>query len=115
MIEIFVKRPATTIIFIAIFMVMGLVSIGNLIIEPTPKVELPIITVQTVYAGASPEEIESQILKKIEDEISEVSQIKKIKSDARDSFGIVVIEFEIEADANIKSIEVKDKVEAILN
>ncbi len=115
MIEIFVKRPATTIIFIAIFMVMGLVSIGNLIIEPTPKIDLPIITVQTIYAGASPEEIESQILKKIEDEISEVSQIKKIKSDARDSFGIVVIEFEIEADANIKSIEVKDKVEAILN
>ncbi|MFG1482051.1 efflux RND transporter permease subunit [Halobacteriovorax sp. HFRX-2_2] len=115
MIEIFVKRPATTIIFIAIFMVMGLVSIGNLIIEPTPKVELPLITVQTIYAGASPEEIESQILKKIEDEISEVSQIKKIKSDARDSFGIVIIEFDIEADANIKSIEVKDKVEAILN
>lgn len=115
MIEIFVKRPATTTIFIAIFMVMGLVSIGNLIIEPTPKIDLPIITVQTVYAGASPEEIESQILKKIEDEVSQVSQIKKIKSDARDSFGIVVIEFDITADANIKSIEVKDKVEAILN
>ncbi len=115
MIEVFVKRPATTVIFVAIFMVMGIVSIGNLIIEPTPKIEFPIITVQTTYPGASPEEIETQILKKVEDAVAEISQIKKINSDARDSFGVVVIEFLIEADVNIKSIEVKDKVEAILN
>ncbi len=115
MIEVFVKRPATTIIFIAIFMVMGLVSVGNLIIEPTPKVEFPIITVQTVYGGASPEEIETQVLKRIEDAVSEISQIKKIMSEARDSFGVVTIQFLIEADVNIKSIEVKDKVEAIIN
>lgn len=115
MIELFVKRPATTIIFIAIFMVMGFVSIGNLVIEDTPKIDFPIITVQTVYGGASPEEIETQILKKIEDAISEISQIKKVTSEARDSYGVVVIEFLIEADVNIKSIEVKDKVEAILN
>lgn len=115
MIDIFVKRPATTIIFIAIFMVMGFVSIGNLIVEDTPKIEFPIVTVQTVYGGASPEEIETQILKKIEDAVSEISQIKKVTSEARDSFGVVVIEFLIESDVNIKSIEVKDKVEAILN
>jgi len=115
MIELFVKRPATTIIFIAIFMVMGLVSIGNLIIEDTPKIEFPIVTIQTVYGGASPEEIETQILKKIEDAVSEISQIKKVTAEARDSYGVVVIEFLIEADVNIKSIEVKDKVEAILN
>ncbi|CBW27612.1 putative transmembrane Acr-type transport protein [Halobacteriovorax marinus SJ] len=115
MIEIFVKRPATTIIFIAIFMVMGLVSIGNLIIEPTPKIEFPIITIQTTYGGASPEEIETQVLKRVEDAVSEISQIKKISSEARDSYGVVIIEFLIEADVNIKSIEVKDKVEAIMN
>ncbi|PIK13779.1 efflux RND transporter permease subunit [Halobacteriovorax sp. JY17] len=115
MIEIFVKRPATTIIFIAIFMVMGLVSVGNLIIEPTPKVEFPIITVQTVYGGASPEEIETQVLKRVEDAVSEISQIKNIQSEARDSYGVVTIQFLIEADVNIKSIEVKDKVEAIIN
>lgn len=115
MIELFVRRPATTFIFIAIFMVMGLVSIGNLIIEPTPKIDFPIVTVQTTYPGASPNEIETQILKKVEDAVSEISQIKSMKSDARESFGVVVIEFLIEADVNIKSIEVKDKVEAILN
>ncbi|EQC48856.1 RND transporter, hydrophobe/amphiphile efflux-1/heavy metal efflux family, permease protein, partial [Bacteriovorax sp. BSW11_IV] len=115
MIDVFIKRPAMTFIFILIFMVMGIVSIGKLIIEPTPKIDFPIVTVQTIYAGASPNEIETQILKKIEDAIAEVSQIKSIKSDARESVGVVVIEFLIEADVNIKSIEIKDKVEAILN
>ncbi len=115
MIETFVRRPAMTIIFIAVFMVMGLVSIKNMIIEPTPKIDFPIVTIETVYPGASPEEINTQILKRVEDAIAEVSQIKSIKADARENYGIVTVEFLIQADVNVKSIEIKDKVEAILN
>lgn len=115
MLELFIKRPAMTIVFILVFMIMGIVSMGNLIIEETPKIELPLVTIQTIYAGASPAEIETQITKKIEDAVAEISQIKSIKSDAKDSVGVTLIEFFIEADVNIKSIEVKDKVEAILN
>lgn len=115
MIELFIRRPAMTIIFVAVFMVLGFVSIGKMIIEPTPKVEFPLVTIETIYPGASPDEIETQILKKIEDAISEVSMIKSMKSDARENYGIVLVEFLIEADVNVKSIEVKDKVEAILN
>ena len=115
MIETFVRRPAMTIIFIAVFMVMGIVSIGNMVIEPTPKIDFPIVTIETVYPGASPEEINTQILKRVEDAIAEVSQIKSIKADARENYGIVIVEFLIEADVNVKSIEIKDKVEAILN
>lgn len=115
MLELFIKRPSMTIIFILVFMVMGIVSIGNLIIEPTPKVEFPLVTIRTIYPGASPIEIETQIVKKIEDAVAEISQIKSIKSDAKDSVGITLIEFFIGSDVNVKSIEVKDKVEAILN
>lgn len=115
MIELFIRRPAMTIIFVAFFMVLGIVSINKMIIEPTPKVEFPLVTVETIYPGASPDEIETQILKKIEDAVSEVSMIKSMKSDARENYGIVLIEFLIEADVNVKSIEVKDKVEAIIN
>ena len=115
MLNLFIKRPAMTIVFILIFMIMGIVSIGNLIIEPSPKVEFPLVTIQTTYAGASPSEIETQIIKKVEDAVAEISQIKSIKSDAKDSVGVTLIEFYIEADINVKSIEVKDKVEAIIN
>lgn len=115
MIESFVKRPATTIVLILVFVIMGIVSYNNLIQEKTPKVEFPIVSVQLVYPGASPIEIESQMVKKVEDAVSEISEIKKITSYVYENFARVMIEFHLSADVNIKSIEVKDKVEAISN
>jgi len=63
----------------------------------------------------SPEQIESQAIRKVEEVISEISEIKKIEARAYENFGYVLIEFFLSADVNVKSIEVKDKVEGILN
>ena len=115
MIETFVKRPATTIVFIMIFVVLGLFSYNKLIIEATPRIEYPIVSVNMPYPGATPVEVETQLLKKVEDAVAEISDIKKITGNAYESFGLLMIEFEIKADVNNKAIEVKDKVEAILN
>ena len=115
MLKTFITRPSMTIIMILFFMVMGLVSMSNLVIEDNPKIDYPLVNITTFYPGASPEEIETQITKKIEDVVSEISEIKSIKSTSKDSVGSTLVEFNIEADINVKSIEVKDKVEAILN
>jgi len=115
MIEFFVRRPVTTAMFIVFFVVLGIVSYTSLPIESTPKMDFPMVSVKVVYAGASPEEVESQIIKKIEDAVSEISAIKTITARAYESYALVMIEFELEEDINIKSIEVKDKVEAIIN
>ncbi|MBN2407797.1 MAG: efflux RND transporter permease subunit [Elusimicrobia bacterium] len=115
MIKLFVKRPAMTLMFVLVFVVMGLVSFGNLIIERTPKMSFPFVTIRAVYSGASPEEIESQIVKKLEDAVAEISQIKEIQSFCYESFGLIFIEFEIDADPNLKAIEVKDKIEPVTN
>ncbi|MBD3272461.1 MAG: hypothetical protein GF384_08015, partial [Elusimicrobia bacterium] len=115
MIGLFVKRPAMTLMFVLVFVVMGIVSYSNLIIESTPRIEFPLVTIRTEYTGATPEEIETQIIKKLEDAVSEISAIKKIESYAYENYGFIIIEFEIGSDVNIKSIEVKDKVEPVIN
>lgn len=115
MIELFVKRPAMTVMFVLVFVVLGLVSFVNLQIERTPKIDLPLVSIKTIYPGASPIEIETQMIKKIEDVVAEISGIKKIVSYAYENYGSILIEFNIDSDINIKSIEIKDKVEAILN
>lgn len=115
MIEFFVKKPATTIMLVLVFVVLGAVSYFNLIIETTPKVEFPLVSIDVTYDGASPAEIESQIIKKIEDAVAEISDIKKIQSFAFENFGRIMIEFKVGVDVNVKSIEVKDKVEPIQN
>ncbi|MBU1043298.1 MAG: efflux RND transporter permease subunit [Candidatus Omnitrophica bacterium] len=115
MIEFFVKRPVTTIMFIIVFVVLGVFSFSTLLVEKTPRIEFPIITVAVTYPGATSLEVETLVVNKIEDAVSEISQIDQIRSDSHDNFGFVYIEFLLSADVNVKSIEVKDKVEAILN
>ncbi len=115
MISTFVKRPAMTVVFILVFVVLGLFSYKNLIIEATPKIDYPIVSISMPYPGATPIEVETQLLKKVEEVVAEISDIKKINGNAYESFGLLMVEFEISADVNTKAIEVKDKVEAILN
>lgn len=115
MIEVFVKRPATTIILVLVFVLLGFVSYFNLNVEQSPRINFPLITVNVTYPGASPEEIETQIIRKVEDAVVEISEIKKIKSRSFENFGYVLIEFYLTADVNVKSSEVKDKVDAIIN
>ena len=115
MVEFFVKRPVTTIMFVAVFIVLGLVSIFNLQVEKEPKIDFPIVTVTVTYPGATPVEVETLVINKIEDAVAELSQIDKMTSRSYENFGFVSIEFLLSADVNIKFIEVKDKVEALLN
>ncbi|MDD5573795.1 MAG: efflux RND transporter permease subunit [Candidatus Omnitrophica bacterium] len=115
MIAFFVKHRITTIMFVLVFVVLGIYSYANLPIEKTPKMDFPIVTVSVTYPGATPLEVETLVVKKIEDVVAEISEIKKIKSHAYESLAFISIEFLIEADVNVKSIEVKDKVDAILN
>ncbi len=115
MIEFFVKRPATTVMFVLFFVLLGIVSYFNLNIDKDPEIDFPIVTVSVVYPGATPLEVETLVADKIEDAISELSQIKRLRSYSYDSFLLIFVEFKMGADANIKSIEVKDKVEAIIN
>ncbi len=115
MIEFFVKRPVTTVMFVLVFVVLGIYSFANLQIEQTPAIELPMVTVTAVYPGATPLEIETLVVKKIEDAIAEISEIDSIESTSYNNFGFIFTEFNLSADVNVKLIEVKDKVEAILN
>jgi HAE1 family hydrophobic/amphiphilic exporter-1 len=115
MIEFFVKRPITTIMFVCVFVVLGFFSFYTLSIESTPEVDFPIVTVSVQYPGATPLEVETLVVKKIEDAVSELSEIDKITSRSYEGFGYIFIEFLMSAEVNRKSIEVKDKVEAILN
>ena len=115
MIRFFVRHPVTTIMFVMVFVVLGIAAYFTLNIEEFPSVDFPIVTVTVQYPGATPLEVETLVIDKIEDAVSELSEIKKIRSESYDNLGYVYIEFLLSADVNVKSIEVKDKVEAILN
>ncbi|MBN1914683.1 MAG: efflux RND transporter permease subunit [Parachlamydiales bacterium] len=115
MIEFFVKRPVTTIMFVSLLVILGIVSFFNLNLDKQPKVEFPLITISFVYPGASPAEMESLVINKVEDAVSELSEVKKIRSQSYENFGLVLVQFLLSADSNTKFIEVKDKIDALAN
>lgn len=109
-----VKRPIMMTMLIMAFVIIGLFSYFELPVDRMPEVDIPFVTIETIYIGAGPEEIENTITKLIEEEVSTVSGIKKVESYSMEGISIVVLEFYLSEDIDIVAIEVKDKVDAIL-
>ena len=113
--RIVVNRPIMTSMLIIVFLIFGGLAYFNLALDQMPDVEIPFITIVTVYPGAGPKEIETQITDKIEDAVATVSNIKNLSSYSLENISIVTVEFKIGEDINTKNLEVKDKVDGILN
>ena len=92
----------------------GLLAYVSLPLNLMPSIDIGVVTVQTVYPGAGPREIEMQITKKIEDAVSTISGIDYMQSYSMESVSIVVIFFELDVDADIANQQVKDRTAAIL-
>ena len=91
--EVCVKRPVFATMLIAVFVVLGIFSYTQLGVDQFPKIDLPTVTVRTMLPGASPEEIESQITKPIEEAINTISGIEELRSTTLEGASIVVVQF----------------------
>jgi HAE1 family hydrophobic/amphiphilic exporter-1 len=110
-----VERPVLTTVIVMTFLVLGVFSYTRLVVDLFPNVEFPFVTVTTIYPGAGPEEVESQITKRIEDAVSTIAGIKRMDSINQESLSLIFIEFELGVDQDQAGIDVKEKVEQILN
>jgi len=110
-----INRPILTTMGIFVFLIFGLLAYFSLNLDQMPDVEIPYVTVQTVYPGAGPKEIETLVTKRLEDAVSTVSQIESINSYSLDGVSIIIIEFSLSKDVDVANQEVKDKIDAILN
>lgn len=110
-----VNRPIMMSMLIIVFVLFGGLSFYNLTLNQMPDVQIPYVTVSTVYPGAGPKEIETQVTKKIEDAVSTISKIKVMDSYSLEGVSIVIIQFEIGKDVDIANQETKDKVDAIIS
>ncbi|MCK5713533.1 MAG: efflux RND transporter permease subunit, partial [Hyphomicrobiaceae bacterium] len=110
-----VTRPVLTTVMVAAILVLGVFSYFRLVVDLFPEVDFPFVTVTTIYPGAGPEEVESQISKRIEDAVSTIAGIKRMDSINRESLSMIFIEFKLGVDQDQAGIDVKEKVEQILN
>lgn len=113
--DVSIKRPVMMTMFLAALLLFGVIGFTNLPLNLMPDTKIPYVTIQTVYPGAAPEQIENQLTRPIEDEISTVSEIKNIQSYSLDSASMIIVEFELSKDPDLATQEIKDKVDLILN
>lgn len=113
--KISIDRPVMTTMGIVVFLIFGALAYFTLNLNQMPDVEIPYVTVTTVYPGAGPKEIETLITKRIEDAVSTISQIERVESYSLDGVSIVILEFKLKKSVDLANQEVKDKVDAILN
>jgi hydrophobic/amphiphilic exporter-1 (mainly G- bacteria), HAE1 family len=113
--DLSIKRPIMMSMFLLVLVLFGGIAYFSLNVDLMPDVDIPVVTVQTVYQGAGPQEIESQVTKKIEDAVSTVSQIDAMTSYSLEGVSIVQIMFELDKNVDIANQEIKDKVDAIVS
>ncbi|MEC7299546.1 MAG: efflux RND transporter permease subunit, partial [Pseudomonadota bacterium] len=111
--RISVAQPVfATMVMVAIF-VIGLFSYQRLPVEQLPEVDFPVVAVVTSYPGATPEAVEADIIKPIEDGVSTLSGIDTISSTAQTGSSMVLIQFELEVDSSVAAQDVRDRIAQI--
>ncbi|MBN1220105.1 MAG: efflux RND transporter permease subunit [Anaerolineae bacterium] len=107
------RRPLTMLMIILTLVVMGYRAFTFLQLDLMPQVDFPIVTVVTVFPGASPEDIEELVLKPIEDAVSTISGIDELTSQASESVGLVIIQFIEEVDGDQAAIDVERQLATV--
>ncbi|HEY6144041.1 MAG TPA: efflux RND transporter permease subunit [Flavobacterium sp.] len=113
--EISIKRPSIIIVLFTILTLGGLFSYSQLGYELIPKFEQNVITIATVYPGASPSEVENTVTKKIEDGIASLENIKKIDSKSYESLSVVTITLTTQAKVDISMNDAQRKINALIS
>ena len=111
--ELSLRRPVLALMVTLALVIFGLISYGDIGIEDNPSVEFPWITVSTVFRGADPETIETEITDLIEDEIATLSGIKSMDSTSAENISMIFIEYELEVDIDIAAQDIRDRIAGI--
>lgn len=113
--DISVKRPSLVIVVFTALTLLGLLSYFSLGYELLPKFSPNVVSIATIYPGASPNEVENTVTKKIEDAVSSMENIKKINAVSYESLSVVTITLTEKAKIDNALNDAQRKVNAILS
>jgi len=109
------RRPVTTVLVVLCLIVFGLSSVFSSKLELTPEMEMPMLVVNAVYPGASPEDVEELVTKPIEDEIGTLTGVDTITSMSAENFGLVLLQYEYGKDMDKAYDDLKKKLDGLAN
>lgn len=111
--ELSIKRPVFATVTLLALILLGTVSYFRMNVDEYPDASLPVVTVRITYEGALPEQIDTQITKKVEEAVGEAKGVKHIRSTSREGEAEIAIDFNLEIDPSMAAQDVRDKLSAI--
>jgi len=108
-----IRQPVFATMVMVALLVLGIFSYNRLPVEQMPNVSNPYVFVSVAYPGASPEQVENDLIKPIENVLNTVNGVKKIYATTREGLGFLQAEFRLSADMAAATQEVRDKVAQI--
>jgi HAE1 family hydrophobic/amphiphilic exporter-1 len=111
--DVSIKRPVFATMMMLALVTLGLFSYRRLPIDEWPDVTFPFIAVQTIYPGASPETVEREVTRKIEEAVNPIAGVKQITSSSLEGLSTIFVEFELNVNEMDAQQDVRSKIETI--
>jgi HAE1 family hydrophobic/amphiphilic exporter-1 len=112
--ELCIKRPVFATMLILSLTVVGTFSFFSLGVDLLPRVDVPTVSISVTNPGASAEQIETEITKRIEDAVNTISGIDELRSTSSEGVSIVILSFLLEKNGDVAAQEVRDKVNLVV-
>jgi hydrophobic/amphiphilic exporter-1 (mainly G- bacteria), HAE1 family len=108
-----IKRPVFATVMMLSLVTLGITSYRRLAIDLYPNVEIPVITIVTILPGASPDTVEREVSKRIEEAVNPIAGVRHIGSSSREGVSQIFVEFELEVSADRAAQDARTKIAAI--
>ena len=108
--EICIKRPVLATVLSLIILLIGLISYTRLSVREYPRIDEPVVSVNTTYRGASAEVVESQVTKPLEDSLAGIEGVELMTSQSRSEQSRINVRFTLKRDPDSAAADVRDKV-----
>lgn len=113
LVETSIKNPVTVAVGVIFLVIFGVISLFRIPVQLTPDVETLRVTVSTFWRGASPFEIESEVVNEQEDELRGITGLRRLDSESSENSSEVILEFEVGADIDSKVVKVSNRLDQV--
>lgn len=108
--QVSLRNPVFATMVMIAFVVLGLFSFQRLQVDQFPNIDFPVVVVQVAYPGASPEIVESEVTKKVEEAVNAIAGVNTLTSRSYEGQSIVIIEFQLTVDGRKAAEDVREKI-----
>jgi len=109
--EFSVKQPVATLMLFLGVILLGTISLTQLNIDQFPEIEPPVVSILTTWPGASASDVETEVTKKIEDQVNTVNNLDQLISKSLDNLSVILCRFEWGTDLDVATNDIRDRLE----